>query len=40
MTVGMFGLKAEYVPFGQSLGTLGRRLKKPTLLDVHSDEGM
>lgn len=40
LTVGTFGLKAEYVPFEQGLGTLCRRLKKPTLLNVPSDENM
>ena len=40
LVVGDFGLKAEYVPFGQGLETSHRRLKKPALLDVPSDENM
>ena len=40
MVVGKFGLKVEYVPFEQGYGALHRRLKKPALLDVPSDENM
>lgn len=40
VTVGTFGLKTEYIPLGQGLGTLGRHLKKSALLDVPSDESM
>jgi len=35
-----FGLKVEYVPFEQGSRTSHRWLKKPTLLDVPSDENM
>jgi hypothetical protein len=38
--VGDFGLKVEYVPFEQGSRTSRRRLKKPALLDVPSDENM
>ena len=38
--IGDFGLKVEYVPFEQGYGALHRRLKKPALLDVPSDENM
>jgi hypothetical protein len=38
--VGDFGPKVEYVPFEQGSGTSHRWLKKPTLLDVPSDENM
>lgn len=40
LVVGYFGPKADYVPFGQDLETLRRRLKKPAFLDVPSDENM
>ena len=38
--IGDFSPKADYVPFGQGLETLHRRLEKPVLLDVPSDENM
>ena len=38
--VGDFGPKVEYVPFEQGSRTSSRQLKKPTLLDVPSDENM
>jgi hypothetical protein len=34
LVVGNFGLKVEYVLFGQGFGTSHRRLKKLALLDV------
>jgi hypothetical protein len=40
LVVGDFSLKMEYVPFELGSETLRRRLKKPTLLDVPSDENM
>jgi hypothetical protein len=40
LVVGDFGPKVEYVPFEQGSGTSRRRLKKPALLDVSSDENM
>jgi hypothetical protein len=40
LVVGNFGLKVEYVLFGQGFGTSHRRLKKLALLDVPSDENM
>jgi hypothetical protein len=40
LVVGDFGPKVEYVPFEQGFGTSHRRLKKPVLLDVSSDENM
>jgi len=40
LIVGDFGLKVEYVPFEQGSRTSHRWLKKPTLLDVPSDEKM
>ena len=38
--VSNFGPKVDYVPFKQSSGTSHRRVKKPALLDVPSDENM
>ena len=38
--VGDFGPKVEYIPFEQGSRTSRMRLKKPMLLDVHSDENM
>ena len=38
--VGDFGSKVEYVPFEQGSRTSHRWIKKPTLLDVPSDENM
>jgi hypothetical protein len=38
--IGDFSPKVEYVPFEQGSGTSRRWLKKPTLLDVPSDENM
>ena len=40
LVVGDFGLKVEYVPFEQGSRTSHRWIKKPTLLDVPSDENM
>jgi hypothetical protein len=40
LVVGDFGSKVEYVPFEQGSRTSHRWLKKPTLLDVSSDENM
>ena len=38
--IGNFGPKVESVPFEQGSGTSHRWMKKPTLLDVPSDENM
>ena len=38
--IGDFGPKVEYIPFEQGSRTSRMRLKKPMLLDVHSDENM
>ena len=38
--IGDFGLKVEYVPFEQGSGSSRKRLMKPALLDVPSDENM
>jgi hypothetical protein len=40
LVVGDFGQKVEYVPFEQSFGTSRRRVKKPVLLDIPSDENV
>jgi hypothetical protein len=40
LVIGDFGPKVEYVPFEQGSETSRRRLKKPALLDVASDENM
>ena len=38
--IGNFALKVEYIPLVQGSRTSRRRLKKPALLDVPSDENM
>ena len=40
LVLGNFSPKVEYVSFEQGSGTSCRRLKKPVLLDVPSDENM
>ena len=38
--IGNFGPKVKYIPFKQGSRTSRRPLKKPTLLDVPSDDNM
>jgi hypothetical protein len=38
--IGDFGPKVDYIPFEQGSRTSHKRLKKPALLDVPSDENM
>ena len=40
LVIGNFGPKVESVPFEQGLGTSHRWMKKPTLLDVPTNENM